>query len=248
VEAVTYPFEPDWTLSPGHMLAVAMNERNIAFGDLTDMTGLDPDVLNSILERREPVTEETAAALGRALGSTEYWLNSQAIYEADLARGATDKSSNARGDDTAQPAQQHPSEVPWLCQLRSEVRRRVRAQASTRGALAAYLGITPKHMSQVLTGKVNGSPELLDRIAEAVGLRIVIAVGGESVPLPLALTRGRKRAKRSAGRSLPVLPPEGGTFPIDQFGHITADGEPVGGWVTFTPAEDPESLAWSRGA
>lgn len=77
----------------------------------------------------------------------------------------------------------------WLCQLRSEVLRRVRAQQA---ALAAHLGITPKHMSQVLTGTVNGNPELLTRIAEAVGVRIAIVIGeSEPVPLPPSRRRGR---------------------------------------------------------
>jgi hypothetical protein len=32
------------------------------------------------------------------------------------------------------------------------------------------------------------------------------------------------------------LPPEGGTFPIDRFGHVTENGEPVGGTITITPS------------
>ena len=81
----------------------------------------------------------------------------------------------------------------WLDQLRAEVLRRIKAQQSTQAALAAHLGITPKHMSQVLTGKVIGSPQMLDRIAAAVGLRITIAASGsEPVALPPD-TRGRRR-------------------------------------------------------
>jgi transcriptional regulator with XRE-family HTH domain len=81
---------------------------------------------------------------------------------------------------------------PWLDQLRTEVRRRIRAQRSTQQALAAHLGITPKHMSQILNGKVSGSPEMLDRIAAAAGLRIAVVVGdGEPAELPPAAKRGR---------------------------------------------------------
>jgi transcriptional regulator with XRE-family HTH domain len=87
---------------------------------------------------------------------------------------------------------------PWLARLRAEVLRHIRAQGSTQAALAAHLGITPKHMSQVLTGKVNGSPQMIDRIAEAVGLRIALVAGeGEPVALPPGAWRGRPPRKRA---------------------------------------------------
>lgn len=83
---------------------------------------------------------------------------------------------------------------PWLRHLRAEVRTRIRARHATQASLAGWLGITPKHLSQVLTGTATGSPDLLDRIAGAVGLRIVIMdTGREPVPLD-ADQRGRRRA------------------------------------------------------
>jgi transcriptional regulator with XRE-family HTH domain len=87
---------------------------------------------------------------------------------------------------------------PWLRHLRSEVRTRIRARNATQASLAAALGITPKHLSQVLTGTVVGSPQLLDRIAGAVGLRIVIMATGRD-PVPLAPDRrGRRSGRREA--------------------------------------------------
>jgi transcriptional regulator with XRE-family HTH domain len=89
---------------------------------------------------------------------------------------------------------------PWLGRLRAEVLRHIRSQGSTQAALAAHLGITEKHMSQVLTGRINGSPGLIDRIAEAVGLRIALVAGeGEPVALPPGAWRGRPKRK-PAGR------------------------------------------------
>jgi hypothetical protein len=39
-----------------------------------------------------------------------------------------------------------------------------------------------------------------------------------------------------------LVPPEGGTFPVGQFGQqVTADGEPLKGTITFTPIGNPES-------
>jgi transcriptional regulator with XRE-family HTH domain len=64
---------------------------------------------------------------------------------------------------------------PWLRDLRCKVRARLRAQGATQAGLAWYLGITEKHVSQLLTGKVDGSTEMLGRLAAAVGLRITIA-------------------------------------------------------------------------
>ena len=55
----------------------------------------------------------------------------------------------------------------------------------TQASLAGHLGITPKHVNQVLSGKIVGSPDLLTRMAEAVGLGIAIVVTGRE-PVPLA--------------------------------------------------------------
>jgi hypothetical protein len=57
------------------------------------------------------------------------------------------------------------SDPPWLADLRNKVKARLRAQGATQVGLAWHLGITPKHMSQLLTGTVTGTPEMLDRLA-----------------------------------------------------------------------------------
>ena len=72
----------------------------------------------------------------------------------------------------------------WLTQLRAAVLRHIAAERSSQAALAAHLGITPKHMSQMLTGRVAGSAEMLDRIAIVVGDR-------EPAPLPPRAPGGR---------------------------------------------------------
>lgn len=100
----------------------------------------------------------------------------------------------------------NPPAAPWLRCLREEVRARLRARRATQAALAAYLGISPKHMSQVLNGTVTGSPELHTRMAEAVGLEIRIVVTGRK---PAALPRD-ERGRKSAGRKKATAPPGGG--------------------------------------
>jgi transcriptional regulator with XRE-family HTH domain len=74
--------------------------------------------------------------------------------------------------------------APWLRALRSEVRARLREQQATQVSLARHLGISQKHLSQILNGEVNCSPGILTRMAEAMGLRIVIVdTGREPVKL-----------------------------------------------------------------
>lgn len=76
------------------------------------------------------------------------------------------------------------ADTPWLRHLRAEVRARLQARHATQASLAAHLGISAKHLNQVLIGKVIGSPDLLARMAEAVGLEItVVDTGREPVPL-----------------------------------------------------------------
>lgn len=88
---------------------------------------------------------------------------------------------------------------PWLADLRNKVRARLRKQGATQAGLAWHLGITPKHMCQLLTGKVQGTPEMLDRMATAVGLRIELADTEEPAP-PLPRRRpSRRRKPREAG-------------------------------------------------
>jgi transcriptional regulator with XRE-family HTH domain len=91
---------------------------------------------------------------------------------------------------------------PWLLDLRNKVRARLRAQGATQAGLAWHLGITEKHVSQLLTGQVTGSPEMLDRIAAAAGLRIAI-VDAEA-PAPVLPRRrpgsGRRGVPREAGK------------------------------------------------
>lgn len=79
----------------------------------------------------------------------------------------------------------------WLAEFRAEVVRRIQERRTTQAALAAHLGISAKHMSQVLTGQISPGPELVEAIATAMGLRITVVAEGEPVPLGRDM-RGRK--------------------------------------------------------
>jgi transcriptional regulator with XRE-family HTH domain len=93
-------------------------------------------------------------------------------------------------------------EALWVRQLRSEVRARLRDQDATQAGLAERLGITEKHMSQMLRGLVTGSPELLERMAGAVGLRIMVMEGGALVPPSLPKRRPHRKRTDAAIRWL----------------------------------------------
>lgn len=99
------------------------------------------------------------------------------------------------------------ADAPWLRHLRAEVRARLEARRVTQASLAEHLGITPKHVNQVLSGKVTGSPDLLARMAEAMGMQIAIVITDRE-PAELAVDQRpwksgnrapRKKAAPSAG-------------------------------------------------
>lgn len=70
-------------------------------------------------------------------------------------------------------AQQPRESVPsWLVDFRAAVRARLKEDGLKQADLARKLGVSQKHVSQVLSGNVAGSPAFLERVAGAVGLRI----------------------------------------------------------------------------
>lgn len=68
----------------------------------------------------------------------------------------------------------------YLADLKRAIRRELKADGCTQADLAWYLGITPKHVSQMLTGSVDGRFELVERMAAAVGLEPSIEAGGHA--------------------------------------------------------------------
>lgn len=58
--------------------------------------------------------------------------------------------------------------------LAETLRAAIAAADTTQAALALHVGISAKHMSQLLQGKAWPAPELVDRLLFAVGRRIVV--------------------------------------------------------------------------
>lgn len=75
---------------------------------------------------------------------------------------------------------------------------RLKARKATQSGLAAHLELTPRHVSQVLRGSVQGNPDLLTRLAAAVGLKIVLE---EALVAPV-LPRRRPWTRKNAAEDL----------------------------------------------
>jgi len=93
-----YPFEPDWTL------AEILIDRHLSTEQAGSLTGLRPEEIEGVITGRTVVGERIAERLAKLGPSARYWLNYQAGYDADIARGAKDVSGDYRegaGDGTA---------------------------------------------------------------------------------------------------------------------------------------------------
>lgn len=64
-----------------------------------------------------------------------------------------------------------------MTSIRQAIRSELAATGMTQADLAAYLGASEKHVSQVLTGRVQGSLGFLARMAAACGLTITAQRG-----------------------------------------------------------------------
>ncbi|HEY5985982.1 MAG TPA: helix-turn-helix transcriptional regulator [Streptosporangiaceae bacterium] len=58
--------------------------------------------------------------------------------------------------------------------IKARVRKSLELDGATQADLAKHLGVSEKHISQVLTGRITGSPEFLARMAEACGLSLIV--------------------------------------------------------------------------
>jgi transcriptional regulator with XRE-family HTH domain len=98
---------------------------------------------------------------------------------------------------TAQPDRCDPE---WVGDLRRRVVAHLRAQKATQIGLAEYLGVTPKHVNQILKGVTPGTSALLDRMAAAAGLEIVVRDSAKPAPVLGGRRNRRSRARVDAAR------------------------------------------------
>jgi plasmid maintenance system antidote protein VapI len=88
-----HPFKPDWTIRPGVLLGLELEERGVTPTEVAAAARLPVDVVAGVIDGTRRIEEEIAKGLGVALGiSGRFWLNGQALYDEALARGAMDMS------------------------------------------------------------------------------------------------------------------------------------------------------------
>ena len=88
---------PDWTICPGEYLAEILIDRHMSTAQAGTLTGLRPEDIEAVIHGGLAVDEFIAERLARLGLPAQGWLNYQAGYEADLARGAKDVSEGATG-------------------------------------------------------------------------------------------------------------------------------------------------------
>ena len=71
----------------------------------------------------------------------------------------------------------------WVRDLRQRVIAHLHATSATQIGLAEYLGVSPKHVNQILKGVIAGTPSMLDQMAAAAGLEIVVRESGRPAPV-----------------------------------------------------------------
>lgn len=67
----------------------------------------------------------------------------------------------------------------FLAALKTAIRDELDASGCSQKDLATHLGMSEKHVSQVLTGKVTGTFGTLERMASAVGLTLGFRRGAQ---------------------------------------------------------------------
>lgn len=60
--------------------------------------------------------------------------------------------------------------------FRSAIQQALDEDGLTQVALAEKVGISPKHLNQILRGHMDARPEIADRILAALGRRLVVAL------------------------------------------------------------------------
>lgn len=89
-------FQPDYTVSPGEILAEYLEAVGMSQRDLALRTGLTPKTINEIVNAKAPITAETALKLERVLGRpAHFWQNLESLYQETQAREAEHKRLQA---------------------------------------------------------------------------------------------------------------------------------------------------------
>src|SRR4051812_31605832 len=84
---VSTSWRPEWTISPGEILAEALEDRAMSQAELARRMDRPIKTINEIIRAKAAITPETAIQLERTLGiSASFWLGLESNYRQALAR------------------------------------------------------------------------------------------------------------------------------------------------------------------
>ena len=80
-------YNPDYTVSPGEILADHMSAELVGKGQLANHLGIPKKTLKNILKGKAPITAEIAIGLGATFSLPAHmWMNLENHYQADIKR------------------------------------------------------------------------------------------------------------------------------------------------------------------
>lgn len=106
-----HPFEPNWTVHPGSMLAELLDMNGMTPERLAEDAGIALETVGGILDGTASIDGQAAVKLGSVFATPQVWLNYQAGFDADIARGVT-SVLYGRVNDSAATAAPREDEGP----------------------------------------------------------------------------------------------------------------------------------------
>ena len=89
----TYPWQPDWVVSPGWMLAEELALNNLTPRTFAASIGLSVETIEGLLAGTTRITEEMAERISRVFSvSPQFWLNLEKMYRDGLKARKRDAS------------------------------------------------------------------------------------------------------------------------------------------------------------
>ena len=82
-----YPFEPNYTVSPGSILEEWLEEAGLSQAEFARRCEHSPELISQIISGDAPIKPETAVKFGRALDcNPKIWSNLESMYRIRLAK------------------------------------------------------------------------------------------------------------------------------------------------------------------
>jgi HTH-type transcriptional regulator/antitoxin HigA len=94
---IKYDYRPNYAIHPGEILEEVLESRDITRSQLSDRSGITEKTISQIINRKAPVTPETALMLEKVLGvSADIWSNLDSQYRLFNARQKQEENLRQR--------------------------------------------------------------------------------------------------------------------------------------------------------